>query len=153
VVAAGATVETVDYFRRWIQSSPQHAEEYLFMVQILVIATVWSVLGLLLVWQGYRQKARPVYYFGFWLVILGLATACLRGFSFVPIESFTPVANLRAALLALHVAVALILVWLARESRGVFGWAGDLADVSRYIPALVLLVLCSIETWTCSAFS
>jgi uncharacterized membrane protein len=140
------TVETNDLFRSWMIHGNERTTSSLSFARLMVMAAVWSLYGLLLVWSARHIEIAPLVFCG---VSATVAAACLvgiRGIVFESPEDFTPAFNVRVyALLCVAGAVLLEHRWL-KHSRVRSGWIPELQEAMLIVGIALLLVLCTGET-------
>ncbi len=140
------TVETNDLFRSWMNGASDHQQEALAFTRWMVMALVWSLYALVLVWLARRADIRPVLFSGISLALVAACLAGLRGIAFDPLTAFTPVFNIRVyALLFIAAVMFLGIRWLG-NSRVQSTWIPELREAILIVGVALLLVLFTGET-------
>jgi len=140
------TVETNDLFRSWtINASDQQQETFAF-TRFLVMAVVWSLYALVLVWVAQRADIRPVLFSGISLALVAACLAGLRGIAFDPLMAFTPVFNVRVYVILFVAAVLFLEIRWLRSSRVQSTWIPELREAILILGVALLLVLFTGET-------
>ncbi len=141
------TVETTDYFRKQIMLTTGQESITPEYLRALVLASIWAIYSLPLVWFGAQRKNQPLVVVGVVSIALAVMTALMLGFDYKPIAHFQLFFNARCATLVLIVASLVI------GARLLGKWlpaTDSLKQLSAgfYLAALaVLLFLFTAETW------
>lgn len=141
------TVETTDYFRRQIMlttGKESITPEYL---RSLVLASIWAIYSLPLVWFGAQRRNQPLVVVGVVSIALAVMTALMLGFEYDPIAHFHLFLNARC------VTFVIVVASLFMAARLLSGWIPH-ADQMRKLSAglslaalAVLLFLFTAEAW------
>lgn len=139
------TAETNDWFRQRLILTPDSAS-VLNNTWLWVLAGIWTLYALPLVWTGMKKRAYPLVFTGLGMLFLALIIGGIRGLIFQPLESYTPLFNLRFMILAL-LAMAFIVVTLGFRRYG-----PDTPRIRKALllfptlTALILFELFTVET-------
>jgi uncharacterized membrane protein len=161
------TVETNDLFEFWKQGAGVSGWAYLGFSRLMVLSAVWSAYSLVLspVWSAYSlplspawsafslalsapsrlKMTRSVLFSGMWLVLGAGCLAGLRGLSFEPLSTYTPVINIRFGVILFSVFVLVIHLHWSKGYSHRSDWIPDLAGVIRIMALSLLLVLLTSE--------
>ncbi len=140
------TVETNDLFRSWMINATDKQMESLGFARFMVMAVVWSLYALVLVWVARRADIRPVIFSGISLAFLGACLAGLRGIAFDPLTAFTPLFNIRVYTILLIAAVMFLESRWLRNSLVRSAWIPELREAMLIVSVALLLVLFTGET-------
>ena len=140
------TAETHDQFRFLKNGATPETASALSFTEAMTLVVVWTAYSAPLVWAGLRKKLMPVFVIGMMAAGLVVVFGGIEGFSFVPIERFTLIANQRLAALVLAIAGLIVIEHLLRREREGYGWAGTLLPIMRTGIPLLILILATSET-------
>lgn len=130
------TVEINDAFRG---TAPAGLGE-LFFERAVALASSWGILSLALMSLRRNMKLEPVAYLGLGILVLSTAALLTGALNFHPIETFTPVLNLRSAAFVMVGAIA---------AAGAFFWRGESSSAWEQalhaVWVLLLFAVVSIE--------
>jgi len=140
------TVETNDYFHK-LMSNPVGGEILnLEFTHLMMFSAVWMIYSLLLVWLGLRRNIMPALYCGLGALVASVLLGAGRGISFQPIQSFSVVLNLRAAVLLLLILASLLQErWLAKRHED-YSWMGNMQIILQFTVCILIFLLCTVET-------
>ncbi|HVF11974.1 MAG TPA: DUF2339 domain-containing protein [Actinomycetota bacterium] len=135
------TVEVLDYFdtRAGLAGISRDANVY---ATALVMAAVWVGYGLVLAFAGFRAKVESLGHAGLTSLVIGSITTALFAVTYVPIEEFQILANLRFAVVALTMAAA----YAATQLLGKEDWHRSMALGLNIGLALLSFELLTSET-------
>lgn len=134
------SAETVDFFRLGMVDAGTFSEIRMEFVRDMILAIVWTAYSLILGWYGVVKKQAPLLHCGIGVLVLAIAMAAIRGFTFEPIQEFTPGLNIRLGSL-MFVTVGLIL-----QSRLLGSRVSKVAAALGLAGALILFELMTCET-------
>jgi uncharacterized membrane protein len=140
------TIETNDLFRSWMVTAGELETATLDFTRFMVMAMIWALYGLILVWLARRIEIPPVVFSGVAVTFIAACLLGIRGIAFEPLAAFTPALNIRACAI-LFVAAGLFLEgrWL-RDSRVRSTWLPELREATMILGVALLLVLFTGET-------
>ncbi len=141
------TVETNDYFR-WLmihaKGALRDSHEY---NRFMILAAVWTIYSLPLVWYGVKKHVPPLLYSGLCAFALAVLLGGIRGITFEPIEKFISLMNVRAIVLFLIIIGAFAHFQWLRKYRQTYSWARKALGVLQIILVLLILDLVTGEIW------
>lgn len=140
------SVETNDLFRFWMDNGTEQQIRSLGFTRTMVMAMVWALFGLLLVWAARKIEVGPLVFCGIAATFLAALLVGMAGFSFEPLPAFTLALNARACAVLL-VAASMFLVnrWL-RDSKVHSSWIPELREPILIFGSALLLFLLTAET-------
>lgn len=148
------TVEALDFFRMLAGDNFYRmiAQSGFFGIQVkmardLVLAAIWSVYSLLLIWYGFRKRAGVILYSGMVLIAIAVGLTAIKGFGYSPINNFTLGFNLRAVTFVIVTAVLLLHRRILVSQSEEYNWVETVLGVHRVVASLLVFELLSVETW------
>lgn len=136
------TVETHDYFRHALASGANAKAPFIHN-RYLMMAVVWMLYSLPLLWIGLRKRTTALVNIGLCSVLVAAAMLAVRGTIYEPIEAFLPVLNLRAIPVLLAIgALALQAHWLARRQTAL---TGNVINLLHLVIGVLLFELVTVE--------
>jgi hypothetical protein len=140
------TVETNDLFRSWMVNASDQQTATLGFTRFMVMAMVWSLYGLILVWLARRIEITPVVFSGITVTFVAACLVGIRGIAFESLAAFTPILNIRVcAILCVAAVMFLESRWL-RESKVGSTWMPEFREAILILGVALLLVLLTGET-------
>jgi uncharacterized membrane protein len=140
------TAETNDLFRLKQIGQPEDVLAQLSYFKLMTFSIVWIAYSVPLVWMGLRKRLLPLTILGLVIAVLAVVFGAVRGIAYDPIESFSPVLNVRSLALCI-LAVALVLqTGLIQKSRDAFVWLVDILGYVKVAIIVLVFVLLTGET-------
>jgi uncharacterized membrane protein len=132
------TAETNDYFRHLSGASTIRlgSPAGLFL-EAMVLASIWTVFSLVVVWLGVRRTSAIVLAAGLGVAALGVGTGSIAGFLLQPGDVLPLLLSVRACVLPFLMAVLFLHLHLLREQRSVYRW---LSKVSTVMQAAIVVL-------------
>jgi len=140
------TAETNDLFRLKRVGQPEEVLAQLSYFKLMTFGVVWIAYSVPLVWFGLKRRLLPLMILGLVFTLLAVVFGAGRGIAYDPIESFSPLFNVRSLALVL-LAVALVLkTGLIQKSRDAFTWLEDILGYVQVGIIVLVFVLLTGET-------
>lgn len=135
------TVEILDYFDRRLAATsiPGDQNDY---ATGLILAAVWVSYGLIITLLGTRASSESILHPGVVALSVGLMATALFAVSYVPIQRFQPVMNLRSAVVMMSIAAA----YATSIMLGKSGWQRTVSVGLGVAIALMSFELLTAET-------
>ena len=141
------TVETNDYFRWLMINQAGEMRAGLNFNRSMILAAVWVLYSLPTGWYGLRKNVLSILYCGLGVLALSVILGIVRGITFVPILSFTPLMNLRVGVFVVIIlGSALHAQWL-RNRRQTLGWIERILAIFQVVVVLLIFLLITGEIW------
>jgi uncharacterized membrane protein len=140
---ATLTAEIVDLYARFIRLAPESGA--LPFERLMVLAAAWTLYGAAVFSVGRRSVKDVPLVGGLVLVLAGWITALVRGVAFEPVTAFTPVLNMRMAMILVTIGGLIALRVLASRQEGSPSWLKPAPPVLRIMTALLVLALVTGE--------
>jgi hypothetical protein len=141
------TVETVDHFR-WLEIRTGRAGyPYLHFMRDMVLPVLWALYSLALTGYGLRRNAVPLLYSGLGAFALAIVWGAIRGVSFVPLERFTPLLNVRSLALVLMTLACFVHASWLKQRRSLFPWVDETLVVLQVVAVVLIFELVTFEIW------
>jgi uncharacterized membrane protein len=140
------TVETNDFFRWKMATQPVEILEQLGFTRILVLAIIWGVLSLPMVWIGLRSNIVYVLTPGLGILALSVSFVAVRGLVFEPIANFQSIFNIRVGAILLVLAGLFIHQWMITPHRKSAQWISTALNIIQIGMVILVLVLLTGET-------
>jgi uncharacterized membrane protein len=138
------TVELNDEFAHIMQGAVEGDFESLAFEHRLMLAMVWMLVSLPLVWYGIDSKVLPIVFSGIAMLAVSVALLGISGAAYEPLGRFHPLLNFRTAVFtASLVALVMHALWLKKHGLQ-YRWA-------PYVLGCVLVALCTILFILCTA--
>jgi hypothetical protein len=115
--------------------------------RFMILAAVWTIYSLPLVWYGVKKHVPPLLYSGLCAFALAVLLGGIRGITFEPIEKFISLMNVRAIVLFLIIIGTFAHFQWLRKYRQTYNWAGKALGVLQIILVLLILDLVTGEIW------
>jgi uncharacterized membrane protein len=139
------SLETHDWFRQAMQGATGFAETRLGFREIMVLAAVWMMYGLILLFAGLRSATRAITYGGLWILLIATLIGGVRGISFIPIESFVSLVNDRSMVLLLLLSGTAAAMWWVGRNQHQFDWLPEMRETMQVVIVVLVLILLSGE--------
>jgi hypothetical protein len=137
------TLETSDHFFKLMTISSGEQKVSLAFYRRMYMAAIWMLYSLPLVWFGLKKQVPPLFLSGIGMLSIAVGLGGVWSMAYAPIEHFTPLANVRAALLAfLIVGIVLHSQWLIGVRRRYH----RLEALMHFTWGLLLFEFCTVET-------
>ena len=141
------TVETVDHFR-WLETRTGRAGiPYLHFMRDMILPAPWIFYSLALIWFGLRRNILPMLHCGLGALALAIVWGGVRGISFVPLERFTLLLNVRAFVLVILTLACFVHAFWLKQRRLVFQWANRALMVLQIVAIVLIFELVTFEIW------
>jgi uncharacterized membrane protein len=140
------TVETNDLFRWKMAVQPVEILEQLRFARILILAIIWGVLSLPIVWIGLRSNNVYVFTPGLGIAALSVSFVAVRGLVFEPITNFQSIFNFRVGAILLVLAGLFIHLWMITPHRKSAQWISMAFNIIQICMVILVLVLLTGET-------
>jgi hypothetical protein len=141
------TVETNDYFRWLMIHARGLLRDSLEFNRFMILAAIWTIYSLPLVWYGLRKHLPSLFYPGLCAFALAILFGGIRGITFEPIEKFMALINIRAIILFLIIIGAFAHFQWFRKHRPTYNWTERALEVLQIILVLLILDLVTGEIW------
>ena len=139
------TVETIDYFQQAILFSSGSAAYLLIFIQPMVLAIIWIIYSLPLVWIGTRQKLIPLAASAFSLLILAASSLFIKGLSFEPLQEYLPIINIRSAAFIIVISGALFQYLQINTVRPEKSWIKLSRSTALYLLSILFFTFITAE--------
>jgi uncharacterized membrane protein len=143
------TAETNDYFRQLAgtAAAQQLGTGAGLFLELMVLATIWTVFSLLISWYGLRNTSGLILASGLGIGALGIGTGGIAGIVFQPSNALPLVLSVRAAVLPFLIVALFLYLHLLRSGSRPAVWIDR--SVTGIQTAVVLLgfELVTGETW------
>jgi uncharacterized membrane protein len=140
---ATLTAEIVDLYAQLIRLAAESGS--LPFERLMVLAAAWTLYGAGVFAVGGRTVKDVPLVGGLVLVIAGWITALLHGVAFEPVIVFTPVLNMRLAMILVTVSGLVAVRMLASRHEAIREWLKPAPPVLRIMTALLVLALVTGE--------
>ena len=141
------TIEVNDYFRMQAVRAHPSIRPPLDFKRDMILAGIWMIYSLPLVWVGLRRNLLPLLICGLGALVPSVFLTAIRGIAFEPIQDFTLGLNLRAFVLMALIAVLMVhSAWMGRKEVSC-EWKHPAVRGLQYTWSLLLLFLCTVETF------
>lgn len=139
------TIEVNDTFRQLSATGHEHILPFIG-TKFMVLAVVWTLYSLPLVQLGSKKSRRMFVYAGVGALCLGVLAIAIRGYTYQPLDQFTPIINLRAIpFILVIIGLAVQAGWLRRDAA-THPWLATFAHLAQVLGAVLLFELLSVET-------
>lgn len=140
------TVETRDHFRARLGVTEHLSWFGLGYTTGLTLAIVWMAFSLPLIWIGVSRTIRSLCHSGLAVLLIAAVTGALVGARYMPIESFVPIFNYRAAALLFLIGGLVVHSIRLRRRPESFLTGTDISRAVLYVLGAVLFVFVTTET-------
>lgn len=140
------TAETYDFFRLKMLGQPGEIQERLAFFRMMTFGVVWITVSLPLVLAGVRKKLMPLLVSGLVFGLLAVVFGAVKGIAYDPIESFTPLYNVRMIALVLLATGLLLQTQFIQKSPDAFDWLKDIRGIVQVGIVIIIFVLLTGET-------
>jgi uncharacterized membrane protein len=139
------TVELNDEFVHIMQGAAGDDLQSLAFEHRLILAMVWMLCSLPLVWYGIESKVLPIALSGIAILAISVTQLAISGAAYEPLSRFYPVLNARAAVFtATLVALVMHASWL-RKPRQEHRWVTNVLSSVLVGWCVLLFILCTGE--------
>jgi uncharacterized membrane protein len=141
------TFETNDYFRWLTMNKVGETKAGLDFNRSMIFAIVWTIYSLPIAWYGLRRNVLSVLYCGLGALCLSIMFGIVQGITFVPVQNFTPLMNLRAGALALVILGSSLHAQWFRGRRQAYVWIEKILGIFQVVVVLLVFILITGEIW------
>jgi uncharacterized membrane protein len=140
------TVEIDDYFRRQMLSASSNELIDINFTRPLILAGVWTVYSLVLVSCGVWRNVISIVIAGLSIIGIAALLGVSLGLVFLPIDKFTPILNIRFAVLLLIIASVQIESFTAKKKMERYEWLAGMRVGLQIAASFVGFILLTVET-------
>lgn len=140
------TAETNDIFRLQMQESDSQIISTLNFIRPLVLAIIWSVFSILLVWISINTIDRAIFLSSLSILFLAMCFTAVAGFEFKPISDFQLGLNLRVGLMLTVIIGVLTYQQFVRKFKDQISWIATIANVLRVGIIVLIFIILTGET-------
>ena len=140
------TVETNDYFRFNGLDQSSSVLDALTFTRLMTLPVIWILCSAFLTWLAIRAKALTIILASLGILALAVVLDAARGISYEPIQTFTPLLNLRAASMLIVLTVMAIQTRLILAHPNSWEWLHTALGVLQVTIVVFLLLFFTAET-------
>lgn len=139
------TVEISDFMTKLALNSESTVTSLIHFNKSMIQVIIWSAYSVQLIRAGLGKNIKPFIYCGFLGIIITVLQLIASGSSFVPIERFLPVINLRFTAFAVTAGSLIFISRLLKKHEEEYSWSKSLQTVHSYIWCIIVFILLSCE--------
>lgn len=138
-------VEIGDYFHKLRVLDITYYKEQIRFLKLLSWSIGWSLFSILFILYGYRKNLIEMIISGFFALGLGVILSVTIGISYVPIEQFSLIYNIRTLVLLVIISIVTAHFLLLRKNQELYDWLNDIYNMLQVIIVIVVLSLITGE--------
>ncbi|MCK5457859.1 MAG: DUF2339 domain-containing protein, partial [Melioribacteraceae bacterium] len=138
-------VEIGDYFNKLRVLDITYYKEQIRFLKLLSWSIGWSLFSILFILYGYRKNLIEMIISGFFALGLGVILSVTIGISYVPIEQFSVIFNIRTLVLLVIISIVTAHFLLLKKNQELYDWLNDIYNILQVVIVIVVLSLITGE--------
>jgi uncharacterized membrane protein len=139
------TVETIDYFQYHILYASTIDADKLVLIRSMVLAIVWLIFSIPLMWIGSRQKLIPLITSSIVALSFAVCILFLQGLAFEPLREFLPVLNIRSSAFIIVIIGTFFHYRQVKTIKSLQSWIEIFRSAALYLLSILLFTFITIE--------